>query len=49
MALHDVHCRRRQVLFERFCPRLLVTAVREPQYMQTMSTYCHNAGQNASG
>lgn len=43
------HCRRRQIVFVRFCARLLATRVPELQYRQTMSTYCHSGDKNASG
>ena len=50
IAEHPAHVRRRQIALERFCCREFTTSVfSEPQYIQTMSIYCHNAVNNASG
>jgi hypothetical protein len=43
------HSRRLQTWLFRFWGRELVTWVLDPQYMQTMSIYCHNAIKKSSG
>lgn len=48
-AKHFSHDLRRQVALDRFWLREFVTRVDPPQYMHTMSIYCHNPVNNASG
>lgn len=48
-APHAVQLRRRQTCISRFWGRELETCVLPPQYIQTMSTYCHTAIDLASG
>jgi len=48
-APHFSHARLRQTWCKRFCWRELVTFVDPPQYIHTMSIYCHNPIPLASG
>lgn len=49
MLLHLMQDLRRQTLLDFFWSLELTTFVSLPQYIHTMSIYCHNASESSSG